>query len=51
MFSRSSSKIGHLPSKTRSQEQKIEKACLNSSGCSFRTNILEICQEGCFDDF
>jgi hypothetical protein len=51
MISRSSSKMGHLRSKTRSQELKIDKACLHSTGCSFDSNILEICQEGCFDDF
>jgi hypothetical protein len=50
MISRSSLKIDHVGSKTRSKELKIEKACLHSSGCSFDPNILEICQEGCFDD-
>jgi hypothetical protein len=24
---------------------------LHSTGCSFDPNILEICQEGCFNDF
>jgi hypothetical protein len=42
--------MGYLGSKTRSQELKIEKACEHSNGCSFHPNILEICQEGCFDD-
>jgi hypothetical protein len=42
--------MGHLGSKTKSQELKIEKACLHSIGCSINTNILEICQEGFFDD-
>jgi hypothetical protein len=51
IISRSSMKIDHLRSKTRSQELKIEKACEHSSGCSFDPNILEICQEDCFDDF
>jgi hypothetical protein len=51
MISRSSSKIGHVWSKTRSQKLKIDNFSLHSSGCSFDPNILEICQEGCFDDF
>jgi hypothetical protein len=48
---RSSLKMGYLESKTRSQELKIEKNLLHSSGCSFDPYILENCQEGCFDDF
>jgi hypothetical protein len=48
---RSSSKMGHLRSKIGSQELKIEKACEHSSGCSSDPNILDICQEGFFDDF
>jgi hypothetical protein len=51
MISRSRANMGHLWSKTRSQELKIEKSCKCSSGCSFDPNILEIDQEGCFDDF
>jgi hypothetical protein len=51
MVSRSSSKKGHLRSKTMPQELKKVKACKHSSGCSFEPNILEICQENCFDDF
>jgi hypothetical protein len=51
MIFRSSSKMGHVRSKTRPQELKIENACKHSSGYSFDSNILEICQEGCFDDF
>jgi hypothetical protein len=43
---RSSSKMGHIGSKTRSQELKIEKDCKHSSGCSFDPNILEFVQEG-----
>jgi hypothetical protein len=39
--------MGNLPSKTRSQELKIEKSCQHSSSCSFDAKILEICQEGC----
>jgi hypothetical protein len=35
---------------TRSQELKIEKSCYSSSGCSFDSNILEMCQEGCSDN-
>jgi hypothetical protein len=42
--------MGHIGSKTRSQAKK-EKACKHSGGCSFYPNILEIIQEGCFDDF
>jgi hypothetical protein len=41
--------MGYRQSKKRSQELKIEKVCLQSSGCSFDSNILEICQEGLFD--
>jgi hypothetical protein len=51
IISRSRSKMGYLRLKTTSQELKIEKACKRSSGCSIDLNFLEICQEGCFDDF
>jgi hypothetical protein len=51
MISRSNSKMGYLRLKTRSQELEIEKACKHSSGCSIDSNILDICQEGCFDNF
>jgi hypothetical protein len=49
MISRSSSNMGYLWSKTRSQELKIETSCEHTYGCSFDPNILEIGQEG-FDD-
>jgi hypothetical protein len=45
MISRSCSKIGHIRSKNRSQEIKIEEACYHSSGCSFDPNFMEIGQE------
>jgi hypothetical protein len=51
IISRSTSKMGYLRSKTRSRELKIEKACKHASGCSIDSNILQICQECCFDDF
>jgi hypothetical protein len=51
MISMSSSKMGYLRSKTRSQELKIEKSFQHCSGCSFDPDILEICQEGCFDGY
>jgi hypothetical protein len=51
MISSLNSKMGYFESKTRSQELKIEKAFLHSSGCSFDPDIIEICQDGCFDDF
>jgi hypothetical protein len=50
MISRSSSKIGHVWSKTRSQELKKENL-FNTCGSSFDPNYLQIGQEGCFDDF
>jgi hypothetical protein len=50
MQSRTSSKMGHLGSKTRSQELKIAKVCQHSSGCSFDPNILKICQENCLNN-
>jgi hypothetical protein len=43
--------MGHTRPKTRSEELKVEKACKHSSGCSFDPNILEIDQDGRFDDF
>jgi hypothetical protein len=43
--------MGHLRSKIRTQDLKIGKSCKRSSGCRFYPNVLEICQESCFDDF
>jgi hypothetical protein len=46
-----SSNTGHRGCKTRSQELKIEKYCLHSSGYCFDPNILEIALKVCIDDF
>jgi hypothetical protein len=48
MICRSSLNMGHLPLKTRSQE---EKHLFNTSDCNFDLNILDIWQEGCFHDY
>ena len=42
--SRSSSKLGHVGSKTRSLGQIIEKPCVHSRGYSFYHKVMKICQ-------
>ena len=42
--SRSSSKMGHVGSKTRSLGQIIEKPCVHSRGHSFDHKLMKICQ-------
>ena len=51
MISRSSSKLGHLGSKTRSPGQISGKSCYHSSGHIFEAIIISVAQNVCLDDF
>ena len=42
--SRSSSKLGHVGSKTRSLGQILEKPCVHSRGHSFDHKFMKVCQ-------
>ena len=50
MISRSSSKLGHLGSKTRSPGQ-ISGKSYHSSGYIFEAIIMNLAQNFCLDDF
>ena len=43
-MSRSSSKLGHVGSKTRSLDQILEKACVHSERHSFDPKVMKLCQ-------
>ena len=43
-MSRSSSKLGHVGSKTRSLGQILEKPCVHSRGHSFDPKFMKLCQ-------
>ena len=43
-MSRSSSKLGHVGSKTRSLGQILEKPCVHSRGHSFDHKFMKLCQ-------
>ena len=43
-ISRSSSKLGHVGSKTRSLGQILEKPCVHSRGHSFDPKFMKVCQ-------
>ena len=51
MISRSSLKLGHFESKTRSPGQISRKPCLHSSGHIFQAIIMNLAQNVCLDDF
>ena len=51
MISRSSSKQGHLGSKTRSPGQIKGKPCWHSSSHIFEATIMNLAQNVCLDDF
>ena len=53
MISRSSSKLGHLWSKTRSlgQIKKTKKLCEHSRGHIFEVTIMNLAQNVCLDGF
>ena len=44
IISRSSSKLGHVGSKTRSLGQILEKPCVHSRGHSFDHKFRKVCQ-------
>ena len=44
ILSRSSSKLGHVGSKTRSLGQIIEKPCVHSRGHSFDSKLMKLYQ-------
>ena len=44
IISRSSSKLGHVGSKTRSLEQILENPCVHSRGHSFDSKFLKLYQ-------
>ena len=44
IISRSSSKVGHLGSKTRSLGQILEKPCVLSKENSFDPKFMKVCQ-------
>ena len=44
IISRSSSKLGHVGSKTRSLGQILEKPCVHSRGHSFDHKFMKVCQ-------
>ena len=44
IISRSSSKLGHVGSKTRSLGQILEKPCLHSRGHRFDHKFMKLCQ-------
>ena len=41
---RSSSKLGHVKSKTRLLDQILEKLCVHSRVLSFVSNVMTLCQ-------
>ena len=51
MISRSSSKLEHLGSKTRSPGQISVKSCYHSSGLIFQAIIMNLAQNVCLDEF
>ena len=51
MISRSSSKLGHLESKTRSPGQISGKSCYHSMGHIFEAIIINLAQNVCLADF
>ena len=44
ILSRSSSKLGHVGSKTRSLGQILEKPCVHSRGHRFDRKFMKLCQ-------
>ena len=44
IISRSSSKLGHVRSKTRSLDQILEKLCVHSRVHSLVSNVMKLCQ-------
>ena len=44
IISRSSSKLGHVRSKTRSLDQILEILCVHSRMLSFVSNVVTLCQ-------
>ena len=44
IISRSSSKLGHSGSKTRSQGQILEKPCVHSKGHMYDHKFMKLCQ-------
>ena len=50
MKSRTSSKIGHVGSKTRSLGQILEKPCVRSRGHILSRILMEVGQDVCLDD-
>ena len=51
MISRSSSKLEHLGSKTRSPGQIRVKSCYHSSSHIFQAVIMNLAQNVCLDEF
>jgi hypothetical protein len=47
VIARMSSNMGHLRLKTRSQEVKIEKSCVHSSGSIFGSIIFKLGKDAC----
>ena len=50
MKSRTSSKMGHVGSKTRSLGQILEKPCVHSRGHILSRILMEVGQDVCLDD-
>ena len=50
MKSRTSSKMGHVGSKTRSLGQILEKPCVRSRGHILSRILIEVGQDVCLDD-
>ena len=50
MKSRTSSKMGHVGSKTRSPGQILEKPCVRSRGHILSRILMEVGQDVCLDD-
>ena len=50
MKSRTSSKMGHVGSKTRSLGQILEKPCVRSRGHILSQILMEVGQDVCLDD-
>ena len=46
IISRSSSKLGHVRSKTRLLDQILEKLCVHSRVHSFVSDVMTLCQNG-----
>ena len=51
LISRSSLKLGHLGTKTRSPGQTSRKPCLHSSSHIFEAIIINLAQNVCLDEF